>query len=41
MTNTSEQLEPVNAPADDPRSIRDIIRDLSAPLAARHLKTRR
>jgi hypothetical protein len=41
MTNTSEQLEPVNAPADDPCSIREIIADLSKPLAQRHLKTRR
>jgi len=41
MTNTSEQFEPVNAPADGPRSIRDIIADLSKPLAARHLKTRK
>jgi len=41
MTNTSEQLEPVNAPADGPRSIRDIIADLSKPLAQRHLKTRK
>ena len=41
MTNTSEQLEPVNAPADGPRSIRDIVADLSKPLAQRHLKTRR
>ena len=41
MTNTSEQLEPVNAPADGPRSIRDIVADLSKPLAQRHLKTRK
>jgi len=41
MTNTSEQLEPVNAPADGPRSIRDIVTDLSKPLAQRHLKTRK
>ena len=38
MTNTSEQLQPI---ADGPRSIRDIIVDLSKPLAQRHLKTRR
>jgi len=41
MTNTSEQLQQVSAPAEGPRSIRDIISDLSKPLAARHLKTRR
>jgi len=41
MTNTSAQLEPVNAPADGPRSIRDIVADLSKPLAQRHLKTRK
>src|SRR5262245_56191289 len=41
MTNTSEQLQQVSAPAEGPRSIRDIIADLSKPLAARHLKTRR
>ena len=41
MTNTSEQLEPVNAPADGPRFIREIIADLSKPLAQRHLKTRK
>jgi hypothetical protein len=41
MTNTSEQLQEASAPAEGPRSIRDIITDLSKPLAARHLKTRR
>jgi hypothetical protein len=41
MTNHSEQLEPVNAPTDGPRSIREIVADLSKPLAQRHLKTRR
>lgn len=36
---TAAELQPV---ADDgPRSIRDIIADLSKPIAARHLKTRR
>jgi hypothetical protein len=38
MTNATE-LQPI---ADDgPRSIQDIIRDLSKPIAARHLKQRR
>ena len=41
MTNTSDQLQQVNAPADGARSIKDIITDLSKPLASRHLKTRR
>jgi hypothetical protein len=41
MTNTSEQLQEVSAPTDGPRSIKDIVRDLAAPLAARHLKTRK
>jgi hypothetical protein len=41
MTNSSEQLQEVSAPAAGPRSIRDIIADLSKPLAARHLKTRK
>jgi hypothetical protein len=41
MTNTSEQLQEVSAPAEGPRSIREIISDLSKPLAARHLKTRK
>lgn len=40
MTNSSEQLQPVAEPTNGPRSIRDIIRDLSQPLAARHLKTK-
>jgi hypothetical protein len=40
MTNTSDQLKEVSAPAEGPRSIREIIADLSKPLAARHLKTR-
>jgi len=41
MTNTSDQLREVMAPVDGPRSIKDIITDLSKPLAQRHLKTRR
>jgi len=40
MTNTSDQLREVMAPVDGPRSIKDIITDLSKPLAQRHLKTR-
>ena len=38
MTNDSTQLQPVT---EGPRSIRDIITDLSKPLPKRHLKTRR
>ena len=41
MTNQSDQIKP--APVADesgPRSIREIIANLSRPLAARHLKTR-
>ena len=41
MTNTSEQLQPVTGPTEGPRSIKQIIEDLSKPLAQRHLKTRR
>src|SRR5262245_57715778 len=41
MTNTSDQLQPVAAPVEGPRSIKAIIADLSKPIAARHLKTRR
>jgi len=41
MTNTSEQLQPMAEPTNGPRSIKGIIRDLSQPLAKRHLKTRR
>src|SRR5262249_23234406 len=46
MTNLSEQLQPVVDGNDDvviisPRSIREIIADLSKPLAQRHLKTRK
>ncbi len=41
MTNTSEQLQSVSAPAEGPRSIREIIAELSKPVATRHLKTRK
>jgi hypothetical protein len=41
VTNSSNQLQEVSAPPDGPRSIREIIADLSKPLAARHLKTRK
>jgi hypothetical protein len=42
MTNSSEQIQPVaSAAVTGPRSIRDIIADLSRPVAQRHLKTRR
>ncbi len=45
MTNTSEQLQPVadetNGTNHPIRSIREIISDLSKPLAQRHLKTRK
>jgi hypothetical protein len=41
MTNASQELQPVAEPTNGTRSIKDIIRDLSAPLAKRHLKTRR
>jgi hypothetical protein len=41
MTNATEQIRPAAEPTNGPRSIRDIIRELSQPLAARHLKTRR
>ncbi len=41
MNNTSEQIQEVSAPAEGPRSIRDIIAELSRPVAARHLKTRK
>jgi Rad52/22 family double-strand break repair protein len=40
MTNESAQLQPI-ADESGPRSIRDIIADLSKPVAQRHLKTRR
>ena len=41
MTNDSEQLQPATG-ADEtgPRSIKDIIADLSRPVAARHIKQR-
>ena len=41
MTNSSDQLNEVSAPGTGPRPIREIIADLSKPLAQRHLKTRR
>ena len=41
ITNTAEQLQSQGAQADSPRSIKDIIADLSKPLAKRHLKTRK
>jgi hypothetical protein len=40
MTN-NEQIQPMAEPTNGPRSIKDIIADLSKPLAKRHLKTRR
>jgi len=40
MTNGTE-LQPVAEPTSCSRSIRDIIEDLSKPLAQRHLKTRK
>ena len=40
MTNASQQLDPVSAPADGPRSIRDIIADLSKPVNPKRLKTK-
>jgi hypothetical protein len=40
VINASEQLREVTGPTDGPRSIRDIIRDLSKPLAPRHIKTK-
>jgi hypothetical protein len=40
MTNTNEQIKPAPVADDGPRSIRDIVRDLSAPLHKRHLKTK-
>jgi hypothetical protein len=41
MTNNSDQLQEVSAPAQGARSIKEIVTDLSKPLAQRHLKTRR
>lgn len=42
MSDTSEQLQPVSgADESGPRSIKDIIADLSKPLPKRHLKTRK
>jgi hypothetical protein len=40
MTNNTEQLQQVSAPAEGLRSIKAIIADLSKPVAARHLKTK-
>jgi hypothetical protein len=40
VTNTSEQIRPAAEPTNGPRSIREIIADLSRPLAKRHLKTK-
>jgi hypothetical protein len=40
VINASEQLREVTAPTDGPRSIRDIIAALSAPLHKRHIKTK-
>ena len=40
MTNTAEQLQPAAEPTSGPRSIRDIVADLSKPVAQRHLKQR-
>ncbi|HKC87018.1 MAG TPA: Rad52/Rad22 family DNA repair protein [Blastocatellia bacterium] len=40
MTNTSDQLQEVNAPADGPRSIKDIVADLSKPVNPKRLKQR-
>src|SRR5215831_17128695 len=40
MTNTSDQLQEVNAPADGPRSIKDIVADLSKPVNPQRLKSR-
>jgi hypothetical protein len=40
MTNTSDQLKEVSAPAEGPRSIKDIISDLSRPVNPQRLKQR-
>jgi hypothetical protein len=40
MTNTSEQLQPLTEPESSPRSINDIIADLSKPVNPRRLKQR-
>src|SRR5215510_10324319 len=40
MMNTSDQLQEVNAPADGPRSIKDIVADLSKPVNPKRLKQR-
>lgn len=41
MTHSSDQLKPAPGSEEGLASIKDIIRDLSKPIAARHLKTRR
>lgn len=41
MTNQSEQIQDATGPTTGSRSITAIIADLSKPLAARHLKTRK
>jgi len=41
MTSDSEQLQPVNAPADGPRRITAIVADLSKPVNSQRLKQRR
>jgi len=40
MTNQSDQLQEVIAPADGPRSIKDIVTDLSKPVNPQRLKQR-
>jgi hypothetical protein len=40
MTNQSEQLKEASGPAEDPRPIKDIIADLSKPVAKQRLKQR-
>jgi DNA repair RAD52-like protein 1, mitochondrial len=41
MTTSSDQLQPVSAPAEGLRSIKDIIADLSRPVNPNRLKTRK
>jgi hypothetical protein len=38
---TATELQPTAEPTNGPRSIRDIVADLSKPIAQRHLRTRR
>jgi hypothetical protein len=40
MTNTSEQIQAAREPMTGPRSIKDIISDLSRPVNPRRLKTK-